>query len=80
MKSFCEIYFLNDIYDSDIVKNIYSCQNIKISLGLFEKKMILKISNMNAPLNLSRVKQTTDPWVTNEILELFYHRDFLQKS
>ena len=33
--------------------------------------MILKISNMNAPLNLSRVKQTTDPCLTNEILNYF---------
>ena len=79
MKRFCETHFLNDIRDSNILKNIYSCQDTNQSWSIW-KNEFLKICNFHAPLKLCRVKRTSGPWVTDKILELIYHRNFLHKK
>ena len=44
------------------------------------KTEFLYICNKHAPLKLSRVKQTSSPWLINDILDLMYQRDYLLKK
>ena len=65
MKRFCEINFLNDMHDSNILKNICSCQDTNQSWSIL-KNEFLKICNIHAPLKLCRVKWTSGLWVTDK--------------
>ena len=39
-----------------------------------------RICNKHAPVKSSRVKQTENPWITDNILKLINHREYLLKK
>ena len=44
------------------------------------KGIFLQIADKHAPLRLRKVKSEYTPWLTNEIKNTSYHRDFLKKK
>ena len=79
MKNYSENSFLNDINDSHVFGNIGSYSEAQ-QAWLVWKNEFLKICNKHAPIRLSRVKNTCSPWITNEILDSIYYRNYLHKK
>ena len=79
MKNFDQDKFLNDILNSVVLKNISFYSDVNKAWELW-KTEFLYICNKHAPLKLSRVKQLSSPWLTNDILDLMYQRDYLHKK
>jgi hypothetical protein len=44
------------------------------------KEVFLQIADQHAPLRLRKVKSEYTPWLTNEIKNMSYHRDYLKKK
>jgi hypothetical protein len=44
------------------------------------ERVFLQIADKHAPLRLRKVKSEYTPWLTNEIKNMSYRRDFLKKK
>ena len=80
-KNFNVDNFLNDIKSSSGYKTIenghFECVESAWSLW---KKSFSNICNSHAPLQIMRVKNRHNPWITPDIIKLMYERDYVHKN
>ena len=78
-KCFDESLFLNDIVNSVVFNKIVSYNNVETVWKMW-KNEFNRICNKDAPVKSSRVKQTENPWITDNILKLINHREYSLKK
>ena len=77
-KQFSPELFLNDL-DLELKQNFSINDNLEITWDSF-KNSFLKISNRHAPINIRRLKNRCNPWITKDIVSLMYTRDHYHKK
>ena len=78
-KSFKETLFLNDIATSAIFNKLFSYINVEDVWRIW-KNEFNRICNKYAPIKSCRVRQTRNPWISEDILKLINRREFLHKK
>jgi len=72
--------FINDLLECDAITNTeWSSDLLEEKWGNF-KEEFLKISNKHVPIETRRLKNRNNPWITPEIVELMYERDYVKKK
>ena len=56
--------------------DFYQCDDVDLALSIFSVSFT-KILDKIAPIKCVRIKQNTEPWITDEILQLIHNRDEL---
>ena len=78
-KSFSSVAFLNELSSHEEIADIsWSNNEFQCKWESF-KKCFNVVSNKHAPVTVRRLKYRCNPWVTNEIIEMMYKRDYLKK-
>ena len=70
--------FIRDLVHSEKLSYVLFCKDLDEAWSAFKKEFI-HLSNVNAPLQTFTVKSNTCPWITREILDLIYKRDYTHK-
>ena len=70
--------FIRDLVHSDKLSYVLFCTDLDEAWYAFKKEFI-HLSNINASLRTFTVKSNTCPWITREILDLIYTRDYTLK-
>ena len=70
--------FIRDLVHSEKLSYVLFCTDLDEAWSAFKKEFI-HLSNVNAPLQTFTVKSNTCPWITREILDLIYKRDYTHK-
>ena len=78
-KNFDENEFLNDITESEGLKNILSETDV-VRVWQSWKTEFLKHCNNHPPFVERRLKSRSNPWMTPNIVKSMYRRDFLHKK
>lgn len=78
-KSYDMNEFINEIKDSNILDNIRSVKSMTEAWDIFKQKFEL-ICNNHAPLSKARLKSRKSPWITKEIIQIMYRRDYVHKK
>ena len=72
--------FLTDLKDcKDIVDTDWDEINLDSKWNSFKSKFI-EVSNKHAPIQTRRLKTRNNPWVTKDIVQLMYQRDYCKEK
>ena len=78
--SFIEQGFIDDLCSHPaIVDCNWSSTQLQSKWDNF-KTAFLQISNKHAPFQVRRLKDRSSPWITQEIINLMYRRDYLKRK
>jgi hypothetical protein len=78
-KNFDENEFVHEISQSEILCNINDINDIETAWCTW-KNEFLRICDVHAPIKITRMKNRYKPWVTNDIVQLMYRRDYLHRQ
>ena len=78
-KNFDVNLYFYDIANSVVLNNIYRISNVNEAWNSW-KTEYLRICDKHAPIRVCRLKDRFNPWITKEILQLMYRRDYLHKQ
>ena len=78
-KNFNEDSFLQDMFNCQIFSDYMRFENVDIGWSNWKSDFI-KISDKHAPLRNVRVKERYNPWITSDIINLMYKRDYLHEK
>ena len=73
MKNYCSENYIEKLQRINW-EYVFNCSNVNDAWNSF-KTMLLQVINDIAPVKEVRIKGRTEPWMTNDILELIYERD-----
>ena len=78
-KTFNVQNFCSDITNSEVINSIVTNNNID-EAWIVWKNEFLNICNRHAPIRVCRLKDRFNPWITKEIVQLMYRRDYLHRQ
>jgi hypothetical protein len=78
-KDFDNEAFMNDLLCHSIMTADCNKDNIKVLWEEF-KNVFIELSNKHAPITVRRLKDRRNPWITNEIVNKMYERDYVKKQ
>ena len=78
-KNFNTGNFQQDLRQAFGSEHLYNCTHPDAAWHTW-KMLFLGVADHHAPLKTRKVKSEYNPWMTNKIKSLSYHRDFLKKK
>ena len=78
-KKFNEAAFLDDIRHCDVLSCNVLPHPLLTEQWRLWKEAFLSICNKHAPLKQSRVRDKLSPWMTPDVIEMIYKRDYLKR-
>ena len=71
--------FCSHIRNSVVINSIITSNDINEAWNVW-KDEFLNICNQHAPKRFCRLKDRFNPWITKEIVQLMYRRDYLHRQ